>query len=182
MNAFVNASHEKYLKYFIVSFGTILIAAVVLVYPGFDVSGFYLYEALNFVYGKVFTGLDAYQTKRTFEQSPSGLFLFLYIWLPSTLYISFRMAWERSKFDYSEDQIYKMANWKIRIGCLFLLVGFYWMLGADAGHPNLCNADCSNLNELFFMLIFPGAWIAVMIVLFATFTTFFIRNMVKRSK
>ena len=142
-------SYSKYLKLFKIAFFVILVASVVLVYPGIDVSGLFLYEMLHAFYGFYFTGLDAYQVNRAFDQSVTGLFLFVYLWLPITLYIWLRLVWERRKFKYTDDQIRKISNCKVKFSGLLFLGLFYWGFGESEGKPNICNTDCSNLNEFF---------------------------------
>ncbi|MCG8316690.1 MAG: hypothetical protein MI976_26035 [Pseudomonadales bacterium] len=174
-------SHSKYLKLLEIAFFVILVASVILVYPGIDVSGLFLYELLHAFYGVYFTGLDSYKVNRAFDQSVTGLFLFVYLWLPITLYIGLRLVWERRKFKYTDDQVRKISNWKVKLFGLLFLGLFYWGFGESEGKPNICNTNCSNLNEFFFMFIFPGAWIAIWIILMALICAFSIKWLVGKS-
>ena len=176
-----NAIHKKYLRMFNGSFGAILLIGTFLVFVGFDVSGFFLYEILNLMYGIVFTGLDAYQEMKQFEQNLTGLFLFLYLWLPASVYIGLRMVWERSKFEYTETQIQKITGWKVRISCLLLFGLFYWAFGENHGQPNLCSSNCSNLTELFYVLIFVGVWIALYLTILAFVSSVTLKFLISRS-
>ncbi len=141
------------------------VLGALLLWLGVDVGSNPVYLKLSQFYFFLFPGLEVYGEIKAFDQSVTGFYLLLFIWLPLQMYIGLLYFWDRSKSsEYNKDPK-EMVKGAFSALAVLALIGFG--LGEFEGKPILCDARCSNLTLVFFGFLFMGLWTAIYFMLSA---------------
>lgn len=162
---FMTNKKNKLEKYWVWSFYALNALGALSLWYGVDVGSNIFYLALSQFYNVFFSGLEGYRENKQFDQSVTGFYLLLFIWLPLQMYMGLLLFLRRSRSSEFNRDTKWMLQGAFSASAVLALIGFG--LGKFEGRPLLCDAQCSNLTLGFFLLFFLGVWQAIYFMLTA---------------